>query len=57
MLLGDDLVPPGTPEMESESPNEAVFVYRDADGYRRGRAIVEQRDGAGWLPTQTERCG
>ena len=41
-LPGDDLVPPGMPEMESESPTGVVFVYRDADGRRRGRVIIEQ---------------
>ena len=50
-------MPPGTPEMESESRSEVVFVYRDDDGYRRGRVIIEQREGTGWLLRQTERCG
>lgn len=56
-LLGDDLVPPGTPEMESESSAEIAFVYRDSDGRRLGRVIVERQGGSGWLPTRTERCG
>ena len=49
-LLGDDRVPPATFEIESERSNEAVFVFLDSDAYRSARVVVEQRDGAGWLP-------
>jgi hypothetical protein len=55
--LGDDLVPPGTPQVESQSLREVVFVYTDPDGHRLGRVIVGRPYDTGWLPTQVERCG
>jgi len=50
-------VPPETPQVESESLREVVYVYTDPDGHRLGRVIVGQPYDTGWLATQVERCG
>jgi hypothetical protein len=55
-VLGDDLVPPGISEVESETAHGVVYLDRDTDGNRLGRVIVEEREGTGWLPVGTERC-
>lgn len=56
-LVGDEFLPPGTPDVESQNEQEAVFLFRDTDGNRVGRVIVAERGGTGWLPQATERCG
>jgi hypothetical protein len=48
--------PPGNPHVESETDNEAVFVYTDADGSRVGRVAVVRPE-TGWFIQWTERCG
>lgn len=53
---GSELAPPGEPQLESETPAKAVFVYVDADRHRTGRVTVEQISGTGWYLTSAERC-
>lgn len=56
-LLTPDLgLPPGTPQLESETGTEAVFLFTDTEGHRLGRAVVGQLD-TGWFILRTERCG
>ena len=48
-------LPLGTPQLESEGPQEVVYVYTDPDGHRLGRIVVVQPD-TGWFVVKTERC-
>ena len=56
-VLAADRMPLGTPQMESESTREVVYVYTDADGHRLGRVMVGRPYDTGWFATRTERCG
>jgi hypothetical protein len=55
--LAEALVPPGTPQLGSESPVRAVYVYIDEDEHRVGRVIVHNRSDDKWFATEIERCG
>lgn len=49
--------PPGTPQVESQSPEGVVYLFTDPDGHRLGRASVFLWQTGGWLVGVTERCG
>ena len=48
--------PPGEPTVERVGEQSAVYTFRDNDGRRTGRAMVEKHSG-GWFVQSTERCG
>ena len=48
--------PPGEPTAERSGEQSVVFTFRDSDGRRTGRAMVEKYSG-GWFVQSTERCG
>lgn len=55
-LTPDVGLPPGTPRVETEGSDAAVFVYTDDAGNRVGRAQAERLNN-GWVVQWTERCG
>jgi len=57
-LLTSDLgLPPGTPQVESEVPDEVVYLFTDSEGHRLGRVTVIRWQTGGWLVATTEACG
>ena len=56
-LLTPDLgLPPGTPQIESETAEQVVFVFNDLEGHRLGRVGIGHFDN-GWFIAWNERCG
>jgi len=50
-------LPPGTPQVESEAPDEVVYLFTDSEGHRLGRVTVIRWQTGGWLVATTEACG
>lgn len=56
LLTTDMGLPPGVPQVESDSPDRVMYVFSDAQGRRLGRVVVARTAG-GWFVATTERCG
>lgn len=52
VILSWDL---GMPQHESKTDDAVAFVYRDADGDRRGRVVIARTD-TGWFIQRAEWC-
>jgi hypothetical protein len=49
-------LPPGTPQVESDAPDEVKYLFSDAQGHRLGWVVIARTAG-GWFVATTERCG
>lgn len=56
LLTADLGLPPGTPQIESQTAEEVVFLFADPEGHRLGRVgIVHFVNG--WFVGTTASCG
>jgi hypothetical protein len=49
-------LPPGTSQVESDAPDEVMYLFSDLEGHRLGRVVI-LRTAGGWHVATTERCG
>jgi hypothetical protein len=57
MLTADMGLPPGTPQVESEAPDEVIYLFTSSEGHRLGRVLAIRLQTGGWGVADTERCG
>ncbi|MBP1632773.1 MAG: hypothetical protein H6Q11_1061, partial [Acidobacteria bacterium] len=56
LLTADNGRPSGSPQVESETDGNVVYLFTDPEGHRLGRVGVTLMPN-GWFVGSTERCG
>ena len=56
LLTPDFGLPPGTPQVESDAPDEVRYLFIDAQGHRTGWVVIARTTGGWFVGDPTERC-